>query len=126
MNFFEINFYQNQNKWKHKLIPIEISKNNLDRVFDLGIYQNHYFLIKKLDVFLGDHSKKFICRQCLSSYTSENMLIKHKEKCGDDNITTTKTSNESQLHWKNHFHKNPPYLGFMHISKLIMRKIILV
>ena len=45
----------------------------------------------------------------MSSYTSENMLIKHKEKCGDDKITTIKTSNESHLHWKKYFHKNPLY-----------------
>ena len=31
------------------------------------------------------------------------MLLKHKQKCGDDNITTTKTSNESHLHWKKTF-----------------------
>ena len=37
------------------------------------------------------------------------MLIKHKGKCGDDNITTIKTSKESHLHWKKHFHKNPFY-----------------
>ena len=109
VNIFELNFYQDQNQWKHKLIPVEISKNDSDRVIDLAIYKNHYVLIKKLDVFLGDHNKKFICRRCLSSYTSENMLIKHKQKCGDDNITTIKTSNESHLHWKKHFHKNPLY-----------------
>ena len=109
VNIFELNFYQDQNQWKHKLIPIEISKNNSDRVIDLAIYKNHYVLIKKLDVFLGDHNKKYICRRCLSSYTSENMLIKHKQKCGIDNITTIKTSNESHLHWKKHFHKNPLY-----------------
>ena len=109
VNIFEINFYQDQNQWKHKLIPIEISKNDSDRVIDLAIYKNHYVLIKKLDVFLGDHNKKFICRRCLSSYTSENMLIKHNQKSGDYNITTIKTSNESHLHWKNHFHKNPLY-----------------
>ena len=28
---------------------------------------------------------------------------------GVDNITTIKTSNESDLHWKKHFHKNPLY-----------------
>ena len=109
VNIFELVFYQDQNNWRHKLIPIEISKNDSDRVIDLAIYKNHYVLIKKLDVFLGDHNKKFICRQCLSSYKSENMLIKHKEKCGDDNITTIKTSNESHLHWKKHFRKNPLY-----------------
>ena len=80
VNIFELNFYEDQNQWKHKLIPIEISKKNSDRVIDLAIYKNHYILIKKLDVFLGDHNKKFICRRCLSSYTSENMLMKHNEK----------------------------------------------
>ena len=109
VNIFELNFYQDQNQWKHKLIPIEISKNNTDTVIDLAIYKNHYVLIKKLDVFLGDHNKKFICRRCLCSYTSENMLIKHTQKCGDDNITTIKTSNESHLYWKKYFHKNPIY-----------------
>ena len=63
VNIFELNFYQDQNQWKHKLIPIEISKNNSDRIIDLAIYKNHYVLIKKLDVFLGDHNKKFICRR---------------------------------------------------------------
>ena len=108
VNLFEINFYQDQNKWKYKIIPIEISKNNTDRIIDLAIYKNHYVLIKKLDIFL-DHNKKFICRRCLSSYTSENMLIKHKTKCENNDITRIKTSNESHLHWKKHFHKNPLY-----------------
>ena len=109
VNIFELNFYQDQNQWKHKLIPIEISKNNSDRVIDLAIYKNHYVLIKKLDVFLGDHNKKFSCRRCLSSYTSENMLMKHKPKCENNDITSNKTSNESHLYWKKHFHKNPLY-----------------
>ena len=109
VNIFELNFYQGQNQWKHKLIPFEISKNESDKFIDLAIYKNHYVLIKKLDVFLGDHSKKIICRRCLSSYTSEKMLIKHKQKCGDYNITTIKTSNKSHLHWEKHFLKNLLY-----------------
>ena len=109
VNIFELNFYQDQNQWKHKSIPIEVSKNDSNKVIDLAIYKNHYVLIKKLDVFLGDHNKKFICRRCLNSYTSENMLIKHKPKCEYNDITTIKTSNESHLYWKKHFHKNPLY-----------------
>ena len=27
INIFEINFYQEQSKWRHKIIPIEFSKN---------------------------------------------------------------------------------------------------
>ena len=32
--------------------------------------------------------------------------MNHKQKCGDDNICTIRTSNESHLYWKKHFHKN--------------------
>ena len=127
INVFEINFYRDQNKWRHKLIPIEISKNESDEVIDLLIYQNHYALIKKLNVILGDHHKIFICRSCLNSYTSEKMLILHKPKCENNDITTIKTSPESHLPWKkNLFIKIHYILGFMQISKLIMRKINLV
>ena len=45
----------------------------------------------------------------MSSSTSENMLIKHKQKCGEDDKTTIKTSPDSHLHWKRHFHENPKY-----------------
>ena len=108
-NIYESNFYQDGNKWQHNLIPIEISKNESDKVIDLLIYKNHYALIKKLHVFLGDHHKTFICRRCLNSYTSENALTSHNEKCGDDNICTIRTSNDSHLFWKKHFHKKPLY-----------------
>ena len=109
VNIYEFNFYQDGDKWKHNLIPMEISKNESDNVIDLLIYKNHYALIKKLHVFLGDHHKSFVCRQGLNSYTCENAWINHKEKCGDDNICTIRTSNESHLYWKKHFHKNPLY-----------------
>ena len=63
INIFELNFYQDQNKWKHKLLPVEVSKTESDRVIDLTIYKNYYALIKKSDVLLGNHNKKFICRR---------------------------------------------------------------
>ena len=107
VNKFELNFYQDKNKRKQNLIPIEIIKNKSDRVVDLIINKNHYALIKKLNVFLGDHHKNFICRQCLNSHTSENMLGIHKPKRENNDITTIRTSPDSHLHWKNHFHKNP-------------------
>ena len=71
-------FYQDQTKRRHKLIPVEVSKNDSDRDTDLAIYKNQYVLIKKLNVILGDHNKKLICRRCLTSYTRENMLMLHK------------------------------------------------
>ena len=105
----ELNFYQDQNKKRQKLVPLEVSKNDSDRVVDLIIYKNHYALIEKLIVFLGDHNKNFVYRKCLNSYTSENILFLHKPKCENNDITTIRTSRESHLHWKKHFHKNPLY-----------------
>ena len=103
INIFELNFYQDQSKGRHKLIPIEVSKSDSDRVIDLAIYKNHYALIKNLIVFLGEHHKTFICRRCLNSYTSENMILLHKPKCGNNDIITIRTSPISHLHWKKHF-----------------------
>ena len=37
LNLFELIFYQDQNKWRHKLLPIEVSKNISDRDIDLLI-----------------------------------------------------------------------------------------
>ena len=107
LKIYELNFYQDEDEWKHNLLPTEISKNESDNIIDLLIYKNHYALIKKLHVFLGDHNKSFVCRNCLNSYTCENALINHEEKCGDDNICIIRTSNESHLSWKKHFHRNP-------------------
>ena len=83
-----MNFYHDQNKWRHKLVTFEVSKNYSDRVIDLIIYKNHYVLIKKLNVNLGDHQKTFICRRCLNSYTRENMVMLHKPKYENNDITT--------------------------------------
>ena len=39
VNIYELNFYQDGDKWKHNLIRNEISKNESDRVVDLIIYK---------------------------------------------------------------------------------------
>ena len=72
-----LNFYQDGDKWKHNLIPIEINKNESDNVIDLLIYKNLYAIIKKLHVFLGDYNKSFVCRRCVNSYTCENASKNH-------------------------------------------------
>ena len=49
----------------------------------------------------------------MNSYTSENALINHKRKCGDDNICTIRTPNELHFQWNKHFYKNPLYFRIM-------------
>ena len=79
-NIFELTFYQDQYNCKHNSIPIQISKNESDRVIDLLFYKNHYAPIKNLHVFLSDRHKNFICRRCLNSCTSEYLLVIQKVK----------------------------------------------
>ena len=45
----------------------------------------------------------------MNSYTNENALKNHKEKCGGDNICTIRKSSESHLYLEKHFHKIPLY-----------------
>ena len=45
IHIFELNFYQDQIKWKHRLIPIKISKNKSGRVSDSLIHKKPYVLI---------------------------------------------------------------------------------
>ena len=48
INIFELFYYQDQNKWKQKVNPTEISENDSDKVIDRKIYKNHYALFKKM------------------------------------------------------------------------------
>ena len=54
-------------------------------------------------------SSHFFSRRSLKSYTSQNMLMLHKPKCGEDDICSIGTLSESHIYQKNHFHKNPLY-----------------
>ena len=94
-------------------------------VVDIIIHKNHYALIKKRNVLLVDHQKNFICRRCLNSYTSENMLL-HKQKSGDDNIATIKIHLILIFIGKIIFIRIRFILDYMLILKLIPKKIILV
>ena len=80
INIFELQFYQEGIKREHKLILVEVSGNNSEMVVDLVIYKNHYAVIKKLHVILGNHNSKFVCRRCSSCFKIENVLVKHIER----------------------------------------------
>ena len=102
---FQKKFFRDQKNWKHKLLPIEFSKNPSDRGIGLLIYKKHYLLKKTLHIFSGFHKCTFVCRLCLSSYTRQNILIENEQRYGQHEITIIRTSNESHLFWKETFSK---------------------
>ena len=61
--------------------------------------------MKHLHIFLGNHGCNYVCRRCLNSYTSQNVLIEHKGESGEHEITLLRLSNETHLYWKKkHFY----------------------
>ena len=100
INISELNFYQDKIKGRHKILPIEIITNESDRFIDLLVYKNHYVLIKKLHIFLGNHNCNYVSRRCLKYYTSQDVLIKHKQQCGELDISSVRLRNDSHLYWK--------------------------
>ena len=43
-------------------------------------YRKSYVSLEKLHIFSSELDSKFVCRRCLSSYTSENALMKNKQR----------------------------------------------
>ena len=68
INIFEVHSDQVENGRKHKLNPIQISKNDSKKFVDLLIYKHHYVLNKKLHVFSGKHDCIFNYRRLLSYF----------------------------------------------------------
>ena len=58
----------------------------------------------------------------MNSYTSENMLMLRKPKCENNDVTNIRTSRESHLHWKHHFHKNSIYFRIFADSEADIEK----
>ena len=107
IHIFELNFYQDQKKRRNKLIPFEISKNQLNRAIDFLVYKYYYVLIKQIHIVLGKFNCSFVCRQCLSSYTSQNVLNEDNERCEQRFLFSFIYSSEVHFYWKKRFHKNP-------------------
>ena len=61
------------------------------------------FSLKKLHINLRNHNCRYICRSCLSSYSSQNVSLKQKERCEQQKTTSIRNSNESHLYWKKTF-----------------------
>ena len=67
INVFE---YSTEEDNVYKLVWLNFSKPNENkRIKDLILYKIHYILLKKLRDFIGKHDRRYVCRNCLGSYT---------------------------------------------------------
>ena len=59
--------------------------------------KNHKVLIEKRNVFLGEHVSKSNFGRCLSSYSSQNVLIRHNQRYEQQETASIRVSNDTQL-----------------------------
>ena len=72
------------------MFPIYISdqkfKGSMNLLLLINNDKSHYMYIKDFDRFMfhktkNKNKKKWFCKSCLQCFSSENILIKHKENC---------------------------------------------
>ena len=102
--------------YENKLVfPVYISdqtfKSSIDLLILIDDDQSHYVYIKDFNTFMfyktKNKNKKWFCKSCLQCFSSENVLIKHKEDClsisGQQSINLEKGT----IEFKNYFKQLP-------------------
>ena len=98
LNNLNVNVFELTNSVRSSaLTPIHISKNYLHPQIDLLLFENHYWLITKLHCLINrDSHMKWVCRRCLTAFSSEDILNQHIDRCQKQQPTNITFS------WKDH------------------------
>ena len=93
---------------KTVLTPIHINTNYDQPQIDLLLYQNHYCLITKLHCLLNkDSHMKWVCRRCLTAFSSEDILNQHIDRCQKQQPTNITFSWKDHLKFEDYHMKVP-------------------
>ena len=73
--------------------------------------KSHYVYIKDFDRFIfhktKNKNKKWFCKSCLQCFSSENVLIKHKEDCFSINGKQSIKREKGTIEFKNYSKQIP-------------------
>ena len=106
------------------VFPVYISdqtfKSSIDLLLLINDDQSHYVYIKDFNTFMFHKTKnkniKWFCKSCLQCFSSENVLIKHKEDCLTINGQQPINLEKVTIEFKNYFKQLPVlfkiYAGF--------------
>ena len=97
------------------IFPIHISDQKFEDSMDLLLLidndKSHYVYIKDFDRFMfhktKNKNKKWFCKSCLQCFSSENVLIKHKEICLSINGKQSVKLEEGIIKFENYFKQIP-------------------
>ena len=93
------------------VFPIYVSDQKFEDSMDLLLLidddKSHYVYIKDFDRFMfhktKNKNKKWFCRSCLQCFSSESVLIKHKEDCLRINGKQSVKLEKRIIEFKNYF-----------------------
>ena len=93
---------------KTVLTPIHTNTNYDQPQIDLLLYQNHSCLITKLHCLINkDSHMKWVCRRCLTAFSSEDILSKHIDRCQKQQPTNITFSWKDHLKFEDYHMKVP-------------------
>ena len=97
------------------IFPIYVSdqkfENSVDLLLLINDNKSHYVYIKDFNTFMfhktKNKNKKWFCRSCLQCFSSENVLIKHKEDCLSINGKQSVNLEKGIIEFENYFRQSP-------------------
>ena len=97
------------------VFPIYVSDQKFEDSMDLLLLidddKSHYVYIKDFDRFMfhktKNKNKKWFCKSCLQCFSSENVLIKHKENCLSINGKQSVKLEKGIIKFENYFKQIP-------------------
>ena len=97
---------------KTVLTPIHINTNYDQSQIDLLLFENHYCLITKLHCLINkDSHMKWVCRRCLTAFSSEDILNQHIDRCQKQQPTNITFSWKDHLKIEDYHMKVPVPIG---------------
>ena len=119
------NIYINMFCYENRLtFPIYVSDQKIENSMNLLLVidenKSHYVYIKDFDRFMfhktKNKNKEWFCRSCLQCFSSESVLIKHKENCLSINGKQSVKLEKGIIEFENYFKQIPVpfkiYAGF--------------
>ena len=102
--------------YENKLVfPVYISdqtfKSSIDLLLLINDDKSHYVYIKDFNTFMfhktKNKNKKWFCKSCLQCFSSQNVLIKHKEDCLSINGVQSVNVEEGIIKFENYSKQLP-------------------
>ena len=105
LNYLNVNVFE---LTKTVLTPIHTNVNYDQPQIDLLLFENHYCLLTKLHCLINKSSHmKWVCRRCLTAFSSEDILNQHIDRCQKQQPTNITFSWKDHLKFEDYHMKVP-------------------